>query len=59
MCSSDLDAKDKKDSSEAAEKYDEKYRVYLEKQKKILLDKKEDREEAAVKVRAAEDKLVK
>jgi len=53
------DPKEKKDSSEAAEKYDEKYRVYLEKQKKILVDKKEDREEAAVKVRAAEDKLVK
>lgn len=51
------DTKEKKDL-DAADKYDEKYRIYLDKQKEFLADKKEDREEAAVKVRAAEEKLI-
>ncbi len=53
------DPKEKKESSDSPDKYDEKYRVFLEKQKEILADKKEDREEAAVKVRITEDKLIK
>ena len=53
------DPKEKKESSESPDKYDEKYRIYLEKQRQILADKKEDREEAAVKVRMTEDKLIK
>lgn len=53
-------AGDKKDkSSVEAEKYDEKYRVYLDKQREILADKKNKLEEASVKVKITEDKLKK
>jgi hypothetical protein len=51
---------DKKDkSSIEAEKYDEKYRVYLDKQREILTDKKNKREEASVKLKITEEKLKK
>jgi hypothetical protein len=51
---------DKKDSSSAgADKYDEKYKAYLDKQREVLSAKKISREEAAVKVKIAEDKLKK
>jgi hypothetical protein len=49
----------KKDSSESPDMYDEKYRKYLEKQREILADKKVARDEAAVKVKITEDKLIK
>ena len=51
---------DKKNTfSAGAEKYDEKYKAYLDKQREVLSAKKISREEAAVKVKITEDKLKK
>ena len=51
---------DKKNASSAgADKYDEKYKAYLDKQREVLSAKKISREEAAVKVKITEDKLKK
>jgi hypothetical protein len=49
---------EKKDKSSVdAEKYDEKYRAYLDKQREALSAKKITREEAAVQLKITEDKL--
>lgn len=50
-------AAEKKDKSADPEKYDEKYRAYLDKQRETLVGKKNARDEAALKLKIAEDKL--
>ncbi len=47
---------DKKDQP-SPDKYDEKYRLYLEKQRENLVKKRNTRDEAAMKLKIAEDKL--
>jgi len=42
-----------------AEKFDEKYRQYLDKQREVLTAKRTARDEAAIKLKIAEDKLKK
>ncbi len=49
-------AADKKDRP-SPEKYDDNYRLYLEKQRETLVDKRNTRDEAAMKLKIAEDKL--
>ena len=49
---------DKKDQP-SPDKYDEKYRVYLEKQRENLVEKRNARDEASLKLKIAEDKLKK
>ncbi|OHD71469.1 MAG: hypothetical protein A2W19_02735 [Spirochaetes bacterium RBG_16_49_21] len=51
--------KDKGKSSLDAEKYDEKYRKYLDKQREILSGKKNALDQASVKLKIAEEKLKK
>ncbi|MBN2160447.1 MAG: hypothetical protein JW807_13720 [Spirochaetes bacterium] len=54
------DLKDKKTGLDVPpDRYDEKYRIYLDKQRDILAKKRAARDEAAAKVKIAEDKLVK
>ncbi|MBP7735539.1 MAG: hypothetical protein KA369_06150 [Spirochaetes bacterium] len=49
-------AADKKDQP-SPDKYDDKYRLYLEKQREALVEKRNTRDEAALKLKIAEDKL--
>ena len=50
---------DKKNKTADPDKYDEKYRRYLEKQRENLVDKRNARDEASMKLKIAEDKLKK
>lgn len=48
---------EKKSSSKGPETYDEKYLKYLEQQREVLVSKKTDRDEAAKRLKVAEDML--
>ncbi len=50
---------DKKNRNANPDKYDEKYRLYLEKQRESLVKKRNARDEVALKLKIAEDKLKK
>ncbi len=50
---------DKKNKAANPDKYDEKYRAYLEKQRENLVDRRNARDEASLKLKIAEDKLKK
>lgn len=54
------DTKDKNTKMDVPpDRYDEKYRAYLDKQRKMLADKKTERDKAAAKLKIAEEKLIK
>lgn len=54
-----ISAGEKKEKAADPEKYDEKYRVFLEKQRGNLMAKKNIRDEALMKLKIVEDKLKK